>query len=73
MDAVRERPKRWIDMELLRLVPGITTLNLGLMRWSENTGWEKRLLLKTDAPKDTLIIAFRDDHYNAVGRPPHNT
>ena len=68
-EGVQARPRSWIDIDHLRLVPCITKLNLGLIGWSDITWREKRLPLKMDAAKDARIIAFKDDHGYEVGQP----
>ena len=72
MEAVRVRPQRWIDFEMLRLIPWLTGKDVGLLRWSDEQGWEKRLLLQardTGPSDDMMLVAFRDEHYKGVSRP----
>ena len=47
----------------------ITNMNIGISKWSDNKGWEKRLMLEAKDSKGTLLLALRGDHYTAVSRP----
>ena len=66
------RPKRWIDFEVLRNIPRVLKVDLGVIVYNPKKGWKKQILIPAPTPtknKELILIALKDRHYQTVVRP----